>query len=758
MLLAKCHFSPATVLLTTLFCTTSLVLSAHTAGSSTNTIFDEIRRSLTSGEAALQQHSWQVASDAYERALDLLTHNSLWLNVAAESQLYNNVGWAAYKLGHMNRSVERLVLGALSCDRAMNDGFFDCVDKVYENLHEVLHKVMGRRREALKWMRQGVKATASAAKSLGIATLDALSLGASVRVRLGYLLVLENELSEAEYVLAPLLSSDSLQLIHERRALLQEAATYSGWSSTLRRDWASASDAFGRAASLALPRQDAACVWRIQEGWLPNETVWPLPIEAPSKFFKPQRGLMAPPWCRARALAGTLLNSTLCTDDTDALNDWQRPKYSQHEVVRVKLVELHNVFVSGEDGSAIWKPAPACVFYVGEHTVAASLPSDWGLEAVLGGAARRNSAGDETVVTQPVADSSYSVSVVLLDATQGHKMFWHHQTETVTRLCIVISRLFERDAEPAADLPEAIRAKLKAAVLLIPKTLVPTATALLKRGGHSALKALNQSNRIEHYDWRDGAIFHFKTAFFIDWPPASPRPAWSLTPYGTRRYSEPVFRLHYVPAPLLQLQAVMLKRAFPQAERAPYVLFYSRGDTAKRHIQSETMLLEKLHSRLEKRGVGLVAWRGGVTPDIERAANDWSRAALIIGPHGAGLANLIHCSPGTNVIVLPAADAHGAPSASDEYVLHLARALDLRLSFLVMDTNPTMFFNYSEFSESQLSIIVNAVETTLFSQHQYAPVIPAANFTLSTSTTCFPTPLTRHERIENTDDSGITDY
>lgn len=719
--------------------TAKLTSSAQTE--TVSTIFDEIRGSLASGEAALQRERWQAASDAYERALDLMKHNSLWLNVAAESQLYNNVGWAAYKLGHMNRSVERLVLGALSCDRAMKEGFFECVDKVYENLHEVLHKVMGRRREALKWMRLGVTATANAAKSLGMATLDALSLGASVRVRLGYLLVLENELSEAESVLAPLLSSDSRQLITERRALLQEAATYSGWSRTLRRDWASASDAFGRAASLALPREDAVCAWRIQEGWLPNETVWPLPIEAPSKFFKPQRALMAPPWCRARAVAGSLGNGTLCTDDTDSLNDWQRPKYSQHEVVRVKLVELHDVFVSGEGGSVIWKPAPACVFYVGEHTVAASLPSDWGLESILGGASSsRRSAGDETVVTQPVADSSYSVSIVLLDATQGHKMFWHHQTETVTRFCIVISRLFERDAKPAADLPEAIRSKLKAAVVLIPRTLVPTATALLKRGGHSTLKALNQSNRIEPYDWRDGAIFHFKTAFFIDWPPASPRPAWSLTPYGTRRYSEPVFRLHYVPAPLLQLQAVILKRAFPQVEQAPYVLFYSRGDTEKRHIQSEGVLLKRLHSRLKKRGLGLIAWRGGATPDIERAANDWSRAALIIGPHGAGLANLIHCLPGTNVIVLPAADAHGAPSASDEYILHLARALDLRLSFLVMENNPTMFFNYSEFSEDQLRTIVNAVETTLLFQHQYAPLLPAANFSLSTGTTCLPTP------------------
>ena len=29
----------------------------------------------------------------------------------------------------------------------------------------------------------------------------------------------------------------------------------------------------------------------------------------------------------------------------------------------------------------------------------------------------------------------------------------------------------------------------------------------------------------------------------------------------------------------------------------------------------------------------------------------------MVGPHGAGLANMVHCAPGTVVLVLPAGDA-----------------------------------------------------------------------------------------------------
>ena len=92
-----------------------------------------------------------------------------------------------------------------------------------------------------------------------------LHLDGNVRVRLGYLLVLHGELNEAESTLGPLLrhaltnttGSSEHGLFTgpnvEKRALLQEAATYVGWSRAFRRDWTGASDAHAVGAAFFVP-------------------------------------------------------------------------------------------------------------------------------------------------------------------------------------------------------------------------------------------------------------------------------------------------------------------------------------------------------------------------------------------------------------------------------------------------------------------------------------------------------------------------
>ena len=75
---------------------------------------------------------------------------------------------------------------------------------------------------------------------------------------------------------------------------------------------------------------------------------------------------------------------------------------------------------------------------------------------------------------------------------------------------------------------------------------------------------------------------------------------------------------------------------------------------------------------------------------------------------------MLHCAPGTTVLLLPAADARGAPSASDEYFAHAAVALDLQLNFFRIDDAPTMFQNYSAFSDTMITAIVDAAERALF--------------------------------------------
>ena len=58
---------------------------------------------------------------------------------------------------------------------------------------------------------------------------------------------------------------------------------------------------------------------------------------------------------------------------------------------------------------------------------------------------------------------------------------------------------------------------------------------------------------------------------------------------------------------------------------------------------------------------------GGRRPDPEGAVRDFGTVNLVIGPHGAALANVVYCEPGTDVIMFPTCDGGGCPSAADAY-------------------------------------------------------------------------------------------
>ena len=60
---------------------------------------------------------------------------------------------------------------------------------------------------------------------------------------------------------------------------------------------------------------------------------------------------------------------------------------------------------------------------------------------------------------------------------------------------------------------------------------------------------------------------------------------------------------------------------------------------------------EALTARFSGR-IDVLPWQGGASPDVERAARDWSRAALVFGPHGAGLANVIFARLGVVLVEL----------------------------------------------------------------------------------------------------------
>ena len=88
------------------------------------------------------------------------------------------------------------------------------------------------------------------------------------------------------------------------------------------------------------------------------------------------------------------------------------------------------------------------------------------------------------------------------------------------------------------------------------------------------------------------------------------------------------------------------------------------------------------------------------------------------------MANMVHCAPGTVVLVLPAGDAAGAPSASDEVFAHLAVALGLDLRFFRMAEPPLMFHNYSKFDASAIRAVANEAWGALFPDEPPPPLSP----------------------------------
>ena len=142
-----------------------------------------------------------------------------------------------------------------------------------------------------------------------------------------------------------------------------------------------------------------------------------------------------------------------------------------------------------------------------------------------------------------------------------------------------------------------------------------------------------------------------------------------------RIYDTPLYNLHFPRRPALLLQRCILAAAMPpgaqpdeegqaqEAWTAPRILYYSRADgQAKRVVKGEKRIIEQLQARFGQSSVQVFV--GGTTPDPRRAARAFGNAQAVVGPHGAGLANLVYAEPGTPVFLLPTYD--GVYSTKDD--------------------------------------------------------------------------------------------
>ena len=83
----------------------------------------------------------------------------------------------------------------------------------------------------------------------------------------------------------------------------------------------------------------------------------------------------------------------------------------------------------------------------------------------------------------------------------------------------------------------------------------------------------------------------------------------------------------------------------PAAGDTPRRLYVSRRDSTKRRLENEV----EIEAALVRHGFSIVTLTGVSFPDQVRL---FRNVEIVVGPHGAGFANLLFCQPGTRVIEL----------------------------------------------------------------------------------------------------------
>ena len=143
---------------------------------------------------------------------------------------------------------------------------------------------------------------------------------------------------------------------------------------------------------------------------------------------------------------------------------------------------------------------------------------------------------------------------------------------------------------------------------------------------------------------------------YVDWSP----PLSELA-------AEELAALWYPPRAALQRVRRVLAEPHPPVQERTHVLYLCRSYPEQvRGIAQESTLVDGLRRIV---GAGLVVFTG--KEPLRQQVELFRHARIVIGPHGAGLTNLLFCAPGTSVVEFPI-----VPMRLNHYG-HLAAALDL---------------------------------------------------------------------------------
>ena len=306
---------------------------------------------------------------------------------------------------------------------------------------------------------------------------------------------------------------------------------------------------------------------------------------------------------------------------------------------------------------------------------------------------------------------------MLFDRRSGHSNYFHHQTELLAK-----ALWFFRDVYKPHD------KKWKNVQFLIP----PGVLLHLQVFNTDDL-FLNMPTPEQIIQWSPNDRYYIKEYYTVGWT----APDIDLTSTGVLgdqsfvKFAQPVWNVHFPPRALLRLTHEAMRSSIhvheydhlgfggrtrdPLQQEQVKIVWYSRKDTEKRHVVGEKQIIQELKNTFGQYSVEVFA--GGISFDVQQNMKVFGSADVVVGPHGAGLANLLMCKKDTSLVLLPTCDAVGCPSSSDSYFGYLAAALDFGIVGVKKGPTASFFGNYTlgkgEVGVEQVDAVVDAVEEVL---------------------------------------------
>ena len=459
----------------------------------------------------------------------------------------------------------------------------------------------------------------------------------------------------------------------------QEIHNYFGQTFSFQRKWKKASKAFVNTVRHGLPANATDCYrghWEVMETWKPSRGVTVIELPAP------------------RGSKGAFKEPVLGTTYRDLDRSY-------------KLVRVRRVFLEGRSLTRLYQPAPRCMYFMGEQTASAAPGWNWGM-------------GDSSATSQGQLHEIVDGPLIMLfDRRSGHTNYFHHQTELLPKALWFFREVYK---------PRKDKKRWKNAKFLIPPGVLLALQEI--NGDPIGLKLPLPSQLLQ---WTAGDRYYARELWTVDYSaPVNLEPSKrKLGDQTWLKNQNTVWQLHFAPRSLLQLTRDAL-RSSPHASSYETlwnnkqeggtgirILYYSRRDMEKRHVQGEERIISALRNVFGQKSVEIFA--GGIAFNVPENLRLWGSAQVVVAPHGAGLANLLMCPPDTSVVFLPSCDGEGGkncPATGDSYFGYLASALGLDFK-MALEHGPfaDFFRNYTvadgDKGDDQIDAIVELVGEAL---------------------------------------------